>query len=389
MDRKLDIQWFIEQHSDWEKLLSEKPYCLTILREKWNGLRLVMLKYSQVESDFNYKLVRECRGIILNEDTLEPVSYPFNKFGNKFEGSEEGNWVDDIRWEDHPYVLEKCDGSLMKVVKVDGKLLVSTNGTILASKAPLNDIIGCNLKTFDDLFWWALEKQFGKFSYDDMCKLLDEGFTYMFELCTNYNRVVVPHPDPKVYFIGVRDNKTFEETYIKDHPLSKVFPTPKAYTFNTFDDCIKAAKELPWDDEGYVVTSRDFKRNKVKSLTYLAAHHLSNNHTMSYARAVELVRANEVDEVCSYFEEFRPALEECKARFWDLVNSTEDMWQEYLKVDSSLPTRKDKALWIAQHFKLPGVAFCMLDKKISSPKDFFMNAPAYKIVKMLGYKDNT
>ena len=82
MNKKLNVQWFIEQHSDWEKLLSEKPYCLTMSREQWNGMNLLMLKYSQVDSDFNEVIVRECRGLILNEDTNEIVSFPFTKFGN-------------------------------------------------------------------------------------------------------------------------------------------------------------------------------------------------------------------------------------------------------------------------------------------------------------------
>lgn len=387
MNRKLDIQYFIEQHSDWEKLLSEKPYCITVSREKWNGLSLLMLKYNQVDSNFNFRLVRECRGIIFNENTLEPVSYPFNKFGNKFGNDMEGGWVDDIDWKDHPYVLEKLDGSLIKVAKVNGQLLVSTNGTILASKAQLNDVVGCKLKSYEDLFWWTLEKQFGKDMHSSLLDLLDEGFTYMFELCTNYNRVVVPHPDPRVYFIGVRDNKTFEETFIIDHPLSKVFPTPKVYEFKTFDDCIAAAKELPWDDEGYVVTSRDFKRNKVKSIAYLAAHRLSNNHCLSYSRAIDLVKMNEIDEVCSYFEEFRPALEECKSRFWKLVEDTKRAWNEYIKVDPSLPTRKDKALWITKNFKMPGIAFGLLDGKIKSVQDFFMETPSHKLLRALGYKE--
>ena len=59
MNKKLNVQWFIEQHSDWEKLLSEKPYCLTMSREQWNGMNLLMLKYSQVDSDFNdYNFIR-------------------------------------------------------------------------------------------------------------------------------------------------------------------------------------------------------------------------------------------------------------------------------------------------------------------------------------------
>ena len=389
MNKKLNVQWFIEQHSDWEKQLKDKPYCLSISREQWNGLNLVMFKYNQLESDFNMILVRECRGLILDEDTLEPISYPFNKFGNKFGDELEGTWVDDIKWNDHPYVLEKCDGSLIKVVKISNQLLISTNGTILASKASLNDILGCKLKTYEDLFWWALDKQFNGFKKDDLLNMLDEDHTYMFELCTNYNRVVVPHPDPKVYFIGIRNNKTFQETYIKDHPLSKTFPTPKEYRFQTFDDCINAAKNLPWNDEGYVVTSKDFKRNKVKSIHYLAAHHLANNHCLSYSRAIDLVRANEIDEVCAYFEEFRPALEECKSRFWKLVEDSEKAWNEYLKIDENLPTRKDKALWIVKHFKISGLAFGLLDEKIKSVKDFFMEIPTKKLLQYLGYKDES
>ena len=44
MNIKLDIQTFIEQHSDWEKLLAEKPYCITITRDEFNGKKLVMFK---------------------------------------------------------------------------------------------------------------------------------------------------------------------------------------------------------------------------------------------------------------------------------------------------------------------------------------------------------
>ena len=144
---------------------------------------------------------------------------------------------------------------------------------------------------------------------------------------------------------------------------------------------------MPWDEEGYVVVDKDFNRVKVKSPAYVAVHGLKNNGVLSYARAIELVRANEIDEVCAYFEEFRPVLEDCKSRFWKIIEDNEHAWNEYLAVDDSLPTRKDKALWITKHFKIPGLAFALLDKKTSSVRDFFMNAPADKILKHLGYKE--
>ena len=82
MNKKLNIQQFIEQHADWEKLLQEKPYCISISRDAIFGRKLIMFKYSQIDSDFNLKLVRECRGLILDEDTMEVVCHPFEKFGN-------------------------------------------------------------------------------------------------------------------------------------------------------------------------------------------------------------------------------------------------------------------------------------------------------------------
>lgn len=111
-NRKLDIQWFIEQHSDWEKILSEKPYALTISRDKLFGRNLLMLKYSQIDSDFNLRIVRECRGLILDEDTLEVVCHPFDKFGNAGE-----SYCPEIDWKSC-YVTEKIDGCVREDTKI-------------------------------------------------------------------------------------------------------------------------------------------------------------------------------------------------------------------------------------------------------------------------------
>lgn len=376
MEKKLNVQWFIEQHSDWEKLLSEKPYCLTISREQWNGMNLLMLKYSQIDSDFSQLIVRECRGLILNEDTNEIVSFPFRKFGNVTEGV----WVDDIDWSTAK-TTEKIDGSLIKVVRIRNDLLVSTNGTILADKAPIAEQIGCTYKSFGEIAREVLESK--GITYVDF----DEGFTYMFELVSPWTKVVVPHKQNDLYFLGCRDNKTLQEVFFADHPLAKKFKTPKIYQLHTLDDCIATTKDMPWDQEGYVVVDSRFHRNKIKSIAYCSAHHLRNNGVLSYSRAIELVRLNEIDEICSYFPEFKDALLECKERFWKLVEDTKQAWENYQKIDATLPTRKDKALWITKNFRFPGIAFALLDGKLSSPEEFFMNAPTEKMLKSLGYKE--
>ena len=376
MNKKLDVQIFIEQHQDWEKLLAAKPYCLLISRDEVFGRKLLMLKYNQIESNFNEKIVRECRGLILDESTFEVVSFPFMKFGNVTEGG----WVDVIDWSTAK-TTEKIDGSLLKIVRIGDDLLISTNGTILASKAPIAEQIGCKYKSFGDIAEEVLHDK--GMSYQDF----DENFTYMFELVSPWTKVVVPHHANDMYFLGCRNNFTFQETFFADHPLAKKFKTPKIYPLNTLEACIETTKNMPWDQEGYVVVDANFHRNKIKSIAYCSAHHLKNNGVLSYSRAIELVRLNEIDEVVSYFPEFKDALMECKSRFWSLIENTEHEWAEYLKIDASLPTRKDKALWITKHFKMPGIAFGLLDKKIKSIRDFFMEVPTVKILKYLGYKD--
>lgn len=377
MKKRLLVQDFIEQHpDDWEKLLSEKPYSLIITHDRIYDKNLVMFKYSQVDSDMSIKLVQECRGLILDEDTKEIVSYPFNKFFNFGESN-----AAKIDWTS-AHIGQKIDGSLIKIVKINGKLLISTNGTIDAKNAPIAEQINCPFKTFEDIVLYV-------FRYKDVDYMnFEEGFTYMFELVSPWTRVVVPFKKTDMYFLGKRDNTTFEETYFTDDEvMSQLFDTPDVFSLKSIDECLAAAKEMPWDEEGYVVCDKFFNRVKVKSPSYVAAHHLCNNHVMSYARAIELVRSNEIEEICSYFEEFRPALEECETRFWKLVEDSENAWNEYLKVDSNLQTRKDKALWITKNFKIPGLAFGLLDKKIASVRDFFMNVPTEKILKYLGYKE--
>lgn len=402
MDRKLAIQWFIEQHSDWEKILTEKPYSLIISREVFDGRNLIMFKYNQIDSDFNLKLVRECRGLILDEDTLELVSVPFFKFGNYGE-----SYCPEIDWST-AHCGQKVDGSLIKIVNIGDNLLISTNGTILASKAPIAEQIGCSYATFGDIVAEQLDAVAERSGWQEKLRqeglgaLWKEGYTYMFELCSPWTRVVVPHKENKLYFLGKRNNETLEETYFTDDPvMSVLFDTPKVYPLKSIDECLAATKDMPWDEEGYVVCDSKFNRVKVKSPSYVAAHHLKGNGVMSYSRALELVRANEIEEICQYFEEFRSALEEMKEKYLKLVAEAEtavealEAWKrengfdtQSWWIESGGQKRKDLAMWIMKSYsKFSGLLFGLVDKKIESAKAFFTDTPADKLLKVLGYKE--
>ena len=381
MKKKLLVQDFIEQHADWEKLLSEKPYCITVSRDRVCDKNLIMLKYSQIDSDFNLQLVRECRGLILDEDTLEIVSFPFTKFGNYGE-----SYCPEIDWKT-ARTGEKVDGSLCKVVVwKDGSLvksLISTNGTIDAFKAPVAEQIGCPYKSFGNIISECLAKS--GVSHADF----EEGFTYMFELCSPWTRVVVPHKENKLYFLGKRNNKTFEETYFTDDPvMTKFFDTPKVYPLKSIDECLAATKDMPWNEEGYVVCDGKFNRVKVKSPAYCAIHHMKGNGKLSYERGIDIIRSNEISEVVTYFPEFKNHLDGLKEKLKQTLSFLDQAWANYLIMDNKLLSRKDKAIEIQRLFKsFSGIGFALLDHKINSPKEWLETCPSNKLVKFLGYKD--
>lgn len=378
---ELEVQRFIKSHLDWEKLLTEKPYCLDVSKAEFNGRKLVMLKYNIISgSDYNEEIVRECRGLILDAGDFSVVSFPFRKFGNVGEGP----WVDEIDWQTAK-TTSKIDGSLIKVVKLGGKLLISTNGTILAETAPVANQVLCPYKSYRDIAEAVISKKFG--GIQAFMDLLEENVTYMFELVSPWTKVVVPFPEDDLYFLGCRDNRTFQETFFKDHMLAKFFKTPKVYPLKSLDQCVATAAKLHWDDEGYVVLDAAFRRIKVKSPAYLVAHRLKNNGCMSVNRALEIVKLNEISEVTSYFPEFKAGLLEVKAKLDRAVASAEDSWKAFKAAESGFLSRKEKAAWILENFSFPALGFALLDGRCSNARDFYMSLPIESLAKALGLKE--
>ena len=363
---KLKLIDFIKEHSDWEVLLSQAPYCLNISRDKMFGRNLIMFKYSQQDSDFSNDIVKECRGIILDEDTFEPISVPYFKFFNFSEPN-----AAEIDWQSAT-ILEKIDGSLVKVVKFsDQEILVSTNGVIDAFKCELNSMIGCPYNNFGELFWEAIRNQMIDCGYsldeNDPVKWLADKLllntTYMFELCSPYNRVIVPHKETKLYFHGWRDNISLEEMRFNTCILTKIFDCPKIYNLKSLDECIAATQAMPWDEEGYVVVDKNFNRVKIKSPAYLMAHRLSQNNNMSIRRAIDVYMAGECDEILAYFPEYKSAFDEIDKRFNDKYMELGFLVGELIAniVSGALPTRKEQAAWIMSKTKHSGILFKILN----------------------------
>ena len=119
-------------------------------------------------------------------------------------------------------VQEKVDGSLIKFW-YDNGWHISTNGTIDAFKANLNNV---KYQNFGQLVLAAIHNVFT--DEHDFFNMLDPKCTYMFELVSPYNRVVIPYEETKLYFLGMRERNTGMEWNPEELDESFYFQIPKS-----------------------------------------------------------------------------------------------------------------------------------------------------------------
>jgi hypothetical protein len=357
----LKVIEFIRNNPAWREILASAPYNLTINDDSG----FIILKYSQIDSDLNLEIVRECRGLIIDSE-FNPVCVPFFKFGNYGEP-----YADEINWET-ACVEEKIDGSLIKVWNYKGEWIVSTNGTILAEKASVSARGDTENRyaNFNELFKAGVEKAGLDFNK------LNPQYTYMFELTSPYNRVVVPHSEVKIYHIGTRDNANMREFHV-DIGIDK----PRIYKCNNIDDLIEMASTLKYCDEGYVVRDADYKRIKVKSPSYVAVHHLVSE--LSDKRLLELIRKNETAEFLTYFPEYKIYIDELLNK----INAFEAYIEQVLRAQIDgvhFETRKDFAL-VATKTRFPAFLFSYYDGKVKSASEWLWAMNNEKILEVLNY----
>lgn len=372
---------FIQENTNWRALLSQPPFCLSINEDD----DYVLLKYSQLDSDFNEQICRECRGLVIDKNTYEPVALSFYKFFNVQE-----EFADTIDWESAK-VLEKIDGSKMMVWYDDYKDIwrISTSSQLDASNAPVADF-GI---TFKDLFDRALLN----YTFPNSATLydcLDKGICYTFELVTPESRVVVPYKKDALYLIGARDTNSFEELDPIALELSKYFKVPKQFKLSNLKDCLNKVEHMGYDEEGFVVVDKYWKRVKIKSPAYVAAHYLKNNGVNSRSRILSIIEKNEQSEFLGLFPEYTDLFNEIETRYKDIkqrmldgISNIEYLGTQWTTFDNP---RKAIANYINTTYKdISGTLFKFIDTDLNK---YFVDNEWNKLSKdkkmsLLGYKE--
>lgn len=372
---------FINQNQNWKEILSNTPYNILIKEDD----PYILLKYNQLESDFNEQIVQECRGCIIKkfDDGYHYVCRPFDKFFNY--GEEQAA---DIDW-NSSFITEKIDGSLMKLWFDDGWHL-STNGTIDAFKAA---ITGNEEYSFGDIFLKASRCC----SISDFCKDFDKQYTYLFELTSPETKVVISY-DYAVWYLAKRNTVTGNYVEEKERAPKEILQAaikynilfPKVYPLHTLSEIVKIVSNMTKDEEGVVVSDNYGNRIKVKSPEYLIKAKLIGNGTKSDESLLEIIFNGQEDDLLAYCPEYKGRVDSLKHRMELYIDKCRSLWEQYKGLISS---RKEFAQAIAQYKEKPYL-FAKADSKLDDPVNYLKRITITNAVKLLnnypsGFSEHT
>ena len=151
---------------------------------------LLLVKYNKSIWNFGYNnLTNICRGKVLDINTKEIISYPFDKFFNLDECEEtKFEKMDDLLSKaKYIYAMDKVDGSTIIITKTKNEIIINSNGE------------------FDNI-QIDLAKKLLVEKYQNFLSKMEIGYTYVFELIhPKDSKVVNYNGAKKLILLAVRD----------------------------------------------------------------------------------------------------------------------------------------------------------------------------------------
>lgn len=370
-----DLITFIKANKDWRKKLLEKPYCLKNIVDVPYNNNWYMFNYNLFESLLSDRIVKACRGSILevsdDRSVVKPVCLPFYKFF----GYDDPN-ADDIDWKT-VVVHDKCDGQLIKMFKYKGQNYWCTNGSpnvetpldytddkITSYKGLLEaSILGKTLATLkpaaqreayscvDKAGAWHMHQDNPDGNYPtSWISRIPDGWTLMFELTSPYNRIIVEYKDIQLWFHGARDPEGLEHTPEEVAKMFGIpFQIPKSYNFENMDEAFEAIKD--WnglENEGLVVCDADFHRVKVKCDDYLKVKFIRDVSTPK--GIFWIVISEQFDDLASN-PEIKALADKQKDELVEVINKYRELHKVVAKKRAEFEDQKSYALWVMKEHK--------------------------------------
>ena len=279
-----------------------------------DDMRKMTVNYDQIEVTNNDRLSQQCRGTILARVNNEPfendenavvgftkvVARPFDRFFNLGQGE-----AANIDWTSAKF-FNKEDGTLIICYfdAFQNRWHVATRA-VPEANLPID---GYDNMTFRKLFDLALKATTGFHSLDEFAgEFLHTNTTYMFELCTEQNQIVVKYDGYKLFLLGSRITMTGVEYSLNDFKAGMGFPIPTVpeYSLSSTSDMIDfVTQRNPTEFEGVVACDSQFRRVKVKNAGYMALSRVKDSATKSPRGLMQMILIEKLDDLIPLLPEY-------------------------------------------------------------------------------------
>lgn len=309
----------------------------------------MLLNYDQLDSEHKTSpITRNCRGLCLNKNDFSLISRGFERFFNLGEYREDDNKFD---W-NNCFATSKEDGSYIQLYWYNNKWQVQTRASFGIGPIDDTDV------TFDELFWKAATS---KFNEPDV---LNKKYTYIFELCSTYNKIVRHYPNPTLYLLSIFEGENeLEWEEVMQHARILQVLTPTRYEFHSINEVkehIEWMSKLDKTYEGVVLRDKDNNRLKVKNPDYLLLHRIrgETGQLHSPKNLLPFILKGELDELFCYYPEVIETVEKMEKVLKGELSYLTNVWNAV----KGSATRKEFALKIPHDLRTKSLLFTALDR---------------------------
>lgn len=157
--------------------------------------------------------------------------------------------------------------------------------------------------TFTTLFQKAILETTGldyKSWQESLSFVLNRNITYVFELTTPLNQIVVRYMNFGVHLIGMRDRVAGNELEIEKWGTELKVPLCPSYQLSNLTDMMKfVAERNALKHEGIVVCDANFKRVKIKNADYVAYGRIRDQIASTPRALVQVILDEKLDDIWS------------------------------------------------------------------------------------------
>jgi RNA ligase len=296
------------------------------------------------------EITLSCRGLV-TDNIGNIVARPFKKFFNL----EEGKHTPTPDFE----VFEKMDGSMGIIFKYSGETIFATRGSFISEQSK-----------------WMSEFA-TTYNYQD---IIVDGFTYLFEIIYENNRIVVDYGNQeRLVLLGIINTETGEEL-----PYNDIYSDgwDIVQRYDGIKDYSNLKNLVEDNHEGFVIRFSNGDRMKIKGEEYIRLHRIMTNlsttsiwDVLSNGGNMENLLINVPDEFYNKIKEYE---DELKFMFNSLSNDYRIHFRDIQNLMEKVGGDRKNFAHAAKQYQYPSLLFGLLDGKDVSPIIWKIIKPEFK-----------